>query len=94
VAGPRALPRGRRCWLTSAGRGAAVGALSGGPWTSARSSTVAKMFLSREMADKDYRFRHGIEGSIITPIWTATPTLAADRDLKTIEASSNDDAAA
>ena len=54
-----------------------------------------EMFLSREMADQEYRFKHNLEGSLtITPVWTS-PTLAADRDrdLVTVEASSNDDAA-
>ena len=50
-------------------------------------SVPNEMFLSREMADKDYRFRNGIEGSIVTPIWTA-PGADRDRDV-TIEASSD-----
>jgi hypothetical protein len=57
-------------------------------------SVPNEFFLSREMADREYRFRNDIAGSIVTPIWTA-PALVADRDrdLKIVEASSNDDAA-
>jgi hypothetical protein len=57
-------------------------------------SVPNEFFLSREQADQEYRFRNDIAGSIVTPIWTS-PTLAADRDrnLVTVEATSNDDAA-
>ena len=53
-------------------------------------------FLSREMANQEYCFKHNLEGSLtITPVWTS-PTLVSDRDrdLKIVEAVANDDSAA
>jgi hypothetical protein len=39
-----------------------------------------EMFLSREMANQEYCFKHNIECSLtITPVWIS-PTLATDRD--------------
>ena len=52
-------------------------------------SVPCEMFLSREMADKEYRFKNDIPGSLITNVWSS-PTSNPDRDLKIVEASSDD----
>ena len=47
-------------------------------------SVPAQMFLSAEQADREYRFRHDIEGATVTPLWQSKD-VDPHRGLKLVE---------